>query len=88
MNEEMVLEIGQTAMFVSLQVAGPLMIVGLLVGLTVAVVQALTTIQEMTLTFVPKILAMFLALIVFLPFMMATLIEFTQQMFDRMIVLG
>jgi flagellar biosynthesis protein FliQ len=49
----------------------------------VALLQALTTIQEMTLTFVPKIVAMLLALVLFLPFMLTTLIEFTQRLFER-----
>jgi flagellar biosynthesis protein FliQ len=49
----------------------------------VALLQALTTIQEMTLTFVPKIVAMLLALVLFLPFMLTTLIEFAQRVFER-----
>ena len=64
------------------------MMAGLLIGLIIALFQALTTIQEMTLTFVPKILVIFASLIVFLPFMMTTLIEFSQQLFDLMGSLG
>jgi flagellar biosynthetic protein FliQ len=61
---------------------------GLAVGLTIALFQALTTIQEITLTFVPKIFIIFLAVIVFLPFMMTTVIEFAQRLYGRMATLS
>lgn len=88
MNEAAVLEIGRNGIWVVLKLAGPIMIAGLLIGLLIALFQALTTIQEMTLTFVPKILVIFLSIIMFLPFMMTTLIEFTHQLFGLMVVLG
>lgn len=83
MNEITVLELGREATWVMMLVAGPLLVVGTVVGVVVALLQALTTIQEMTLTFVPKIVAMLLALVLFLPFMLTTLIEFTQRLFER-----
>ena len=85
MNETAVLEIGREATWVLLLVAAPMLIVGTLVGIAVALLQALTTIQESTLTFVPKIVAMMLAMILFLPFMTTSLIEFTQRLFDRIV---
>ena len=88
MNEVEVLQVAREALTVVLKTAGPIMGAGLLVGLIIALFQALTTIQEMTLTFVPKILVIFVAIIVFLPFMMTTVIEFSQQLFDRMIAIG
>ncbi|MCH7956828.1 MAG: flagellar biosynthesis protein FliQ [Proteobacteria bacterium] len=88
MNEVDVLEVGQEALFVVLKTSGPIMLSGLAIGLIIALFQALTTIQEMTLTFVPKIIVIFLAIIVFLPFMMTTVIEFARQLFDRMVALG
>ena len=88
MDEVAVLEIGREALFVILKVSGPIMMAGLLIGLVIALFQALTTIQEMTLTFVPKILLIFVAIVVFLPFMMTTVIEFANGLFDRMIALG
>lgn len=88
MNEAAVLELGRESMWVVLKIAGPIMMMGLLIGLIIALFQALTTIQEMTLTFVPKIIVIFGAVIVFLPFMMTTIIEFTQRLFDRMTALG
>jgi len=88
MNEADVLEVGREALFVVLKTSGPIMLAGLAIGLVIALFQALTTIQEMTLTFVPKIIVIFLAIIVFLPFMMTTVIEFARHLFDRMVALG
>ncbi len=88
MDEAAVLEIGRSGIWVVLQLAGPIMLSGLLIGLLIALFQALTTIQEMTLTFVPKILVIFSALIFFLPFMMTTLKEFTQQLYSLIVTLG
>lgn len=88
MNEAAVVEIGREALWVIIQVAGPIMMAGLAIGLTIALFQALTTIQEMTLTFVPKILVIFTAVILFLPWMMQVVTVFANQMFDRMISLG
>ena len=88
MNEAAVLEIGRNGVWVVLKLAGPIMLSGLLIGLAIALFQALTTIQEMTLTFVPKILVIFVSLILFLPFMITTLVEFTHQLFDIMVSLG
>ncbi len=88
MNEAAVLEIGRNGVWVVLKLAGPIMMSGLLIGLAIALFQALTTIQEMTLTFVPKILVIFVSLILFLPFMITTLVEFTHQLFDVMVSLG
>ncbi len=85
MNEAAVLEVGARSLEVILLVSAPIMIAGLAIGLVIALFQALTSIQEMTLTFVPKIIVIFIATIVFLPFMMTTLIDFTQDLFDRMI---
>jgi flagellar biosynthetic protein FliQ len=63
--------------------SAPVMLVGLVVGLGVSLLQTLTQIQEQTLVFVPKILAIFLALLVFLPIMGAMLGRFTQEIFQR-----
>lgn len=88
MDEAAVLEIGRSGIWVVLQLAGPIMLAGLLIGLLIALFQALTTIQEMTLTFVPKILVIFVSLILFLPFMMTTLKEFAHQLFSLIVILG
>ena len=85
MNEADVLGVGREALLVVLKTSGPIMLSGLAIGLIIALFQALTTIQEMTLTFVPKIIVIFFAIIVFLPFMMTTVIEFARNLFDRMV---
>jgi len=88
MNEAAVIEIGREALWVILKTAGPIMAAGLAIGLLIALFQALTTIQEMTLTFVPKILVIFTSVILFLPWMMSTVTIFARQLFDRMVALG
>ena len=88
MTETTVLEIATGALWVILQTAGPIMAAGLTIGLIIALFQALTTIQEMTLTFVPKIIVIFIAIVVFLPFMMTTVIEYSLTLFYRISVMG
>jgi len=88
MNQVDVLDIAHSALWVVLQTSGPIMLAGLVIGLIIALFQALTTIQEMTLTFVPKIIVIFIAIIVFLPYMMTTLIEYSLTLFDRISVMG
>jgi len=78
-----VIDITRDALWVLIKVAGPVMLVGLVVGVLVSLVQALTQIQEATLTFVPKILAIFAALLVFMPFMIATMISFMNEIAAR-----
>ena len=88
MNDITVVEIGSAALFVVLKTSGPIMLSGLIIGLAISLFQALTSIQEMTLTFVPKIMVIFLSIIVFLPFMITTVIEFGQSLFGRIAGLG
>ncbi len=88
MDEASILAVGRDALSVILWTAGPIMLTGLLVGLAIALFQALTTIQELTLTFVPKILVIFISIIVFLPFMMTTVLEFSRRLFDHITLLG
>lgn len=83
-----VLDIARDAIYVTLQVGAPIMLVALLVGLIVSLLQALTQIQEMTLAFVPKIIVIFVSLLLFLPFMMSTLTGFAERMADRIVSLG
>jgi len=88
MNQVDVLEVGREALWLVLSTAGPIMMAGLLIGIIIALFQALTTIQEMTLTFVPKILIIFMALVVFLPYMMTNMMEFTARLFDKMVIVN
>lgn len=68
-----VLDVGREGLIVLLKVSAPPMLIGLAVGLVIALFQALTQIQEMTLVFVPKIIAIFVTMLVAMPFMAATL---------------
>lgn len=88
MSETEIIAVFREAVVVALVIAAPALIIGLAVGLVVSLFQALTQIQEMTLAFVPKIVAIFLSLIVFIPWMLAELVDFTRQLADRAIGLG
>jgi flagellar biosynthesis protein FliQ len=79
------IEIGREAIIVAIKLGAPAMLLALAVGLAIAFLQALTQIQEMTLTFVPKMLVILVSLIVFLPFMLATLTDFTQSLMSRIV---
>jgi flagellar biosynthetic protein FliQ len=78
-----VLDLGRDALWTTVWMCAPVMIAGLVVGLVIAFFQALTQIQEMTLVFVPKIIAIFAALLIFLPLMGALLAGFSEQIFIR-----
>ena len=88
MNQADVLEISRLTFLVILKAGGPIMAAGLVIGLIIAIFQTLTSIQEMTLTFVPKIIIIFGAVIIFMPFMMTSVIEFTNTLYDKIIGLG
>ena len=88
MNEMEVLDIARDGMMVMLLVAAPMLLTGLVVGLGISIFQTLTHIQEMTLTFIPKILAVFTALVIFLPWMLSELTEFMQRIMDKIVALG
>ncbi|HCX13860.1 MAG TPA: flagellar biosynthetic protein FliQ [Rhodospirillaceae bacterium] len=88
MNEMEVLDIARDGMSTMLLVVGPLLLVGLAVGLIISIFQTLTHIQEMTLTFIPKIVAVFGAMIIFMPFMVTELTEFMHRIMDKIVSLG
>jgi flagellar biosynthetic protein FliQ len=83
MTPETVIELGQMAMKTTLMVAGPMLAAGMLVGLTISIFQAATHINEMTMTFVPKIIAVFVVLILALPWIIKQLTAFTLEIFER-----
>jgi flagellar biosynthetic protein FliQ len=80
---ESVVEIGQYAMKTVVMVSGPMLLAGMIVGLVISIFQAATQINEMTMTFVPKILAVFVVLIVTLPWTIQQMTSFTEAMFNR-----
>ncbi len=81
MTEEAIVGIGQRAIIVALELAAPALVLALVVGVAVSVLQAVTQIQEMTLAFVPKILAVIAAFVLFGPWMMRVLVEYTRELF-------
>ncbi len=83
MDEAALLEIVRTAVIVTLKIGVPVMLISLVVGLIISLFQALTQIQEATLTFVPKILVVFASLLLLAPFMLHTLVDFTEQIMAR-----
>jgi len=88
MNETEVIEICREAILVMLRVVGPVLLAGLIVGIVISLIQAVTQIQEQTLVFIPKMLVIFGLTIWLLPFMMATLGGFTQSLTDRIVQIG
>ena len=81
MGAQQVIELGQSAVYTTLLVAAPLLGLSLLVGLIVSLFQATTQIQEQTLAFIPKIIAVFVAVLIFGPWMLSQLIHFTHNLF-------
>lgn len=82
------ISLARDAIVVMLQIGTPIMLIALAVGLVISLVQALTQIQEMTLTFVPKILIIFVSLIFLMPFMLSTLVGFTRGLMDTIVAGG
>jgi len=85
MNEVEVLDISREAIFTLVKVVTPVLLVALFIGLIVGIFQALTQIQEMTLAFVPKILSVFVTIILLFPFMLNQMQMLTDTLFDKII---
>ena len=83
MNGAEVLDVGRDAIWLTLQLCAPVLIVGLVVGVGVGLMQALTQIQEATLVYAPKIVAIFLSLLLFLPMMGALMSGFMREIAAR-----
>jgi flagellar biosynthetic protein FliQ len=82
MTPEMVLDIGRDALWVIALLSAPMLLSALAVGLFVGMIQAATQIQEMTLTFIPKLIVLALALLIAGPWMLAVLTDFTTDLFQ------
>ena len=85
MNANDAIDLAHETVMVALKLGGPVMLLALVVGLIVSFIQALMQIQEMTLTFVPKMVVILLSLLVLLPFMLSTLTDFTESLVSRII---
>lgn len=82
MSPQMVLDLLQEAFKISLELALPVMLSTLVVGVAISIVQSITSIQEQTMVFVPKMIAVFLALLVCFSWMMSTILNFTADLFN------
>jgi flagellar biosynthesis protein FliQ len=82
-DQAAILDIARETVFVTLKLGAPILLLALVAGVAISLLQALTQMQEMTLSFVPKILAILLSLIIFLPFMLTTLMDFTHELMDH-----
>ncbi len=83
MTPDFIVSIGKETIWMVLLVGAPMLILGSIVGIAIAVFQAATQIHEMTLTFVPKIIAVMVALLLFLPWIMRVLIDFTVRIYTN-----
>jgi flagellar biosynthesis protein FliQ len=84
LSPEYIMKLAGEAMYAVLKASAPMMIIALVVGLVVSIFQATTQIQEQTLAFVPKILAVFISILIFGPWIMTTLVEFTYNLLNNL----
>ncbi|MCJ7507514.1 MAG: flagellar biosynthesis protein FliQ [candidate division Zixibacteria bacterium] len=82
MTTEFVIGIGREAILITLMVSAPMLVFGLVVGLAVSILQAVTQVHEMTLIFIPKIIAVALALLIFLPWILNKVVDFTAKLIN------
>ena len=82
MDPDFVISLLQETLSTTLQLAGPLLLISMVVGLVISIIQAATQIQEMTLVFVPKMLAVFAGMVIFGAFMLDAIARFTFMIFD------
>lgn len=83
MDTAMVIDLGRQALLIIALVSAPLLLVALGVGLSIGIIQAATSINEMTLSFIPKLVSIALALMLFGSWMLVTLVDFTRSIFER-----
>ena len=84
MTTEFVIGLAGQAIFVTLKAAAPMLVLGLVIGLIISVFQATTHIQEQTLAFVPKIVAVFASVLIFGPWILNTLVDFTYNLLNNL----
>ena len=83
MDTALVIDLGRHAMWTAILVCAPLLLIALLVGVAIGVIQAATSVNEATLSFIPKLLALALALLAFGSWQLVTLVDFTRAIFQR-----
>jgi flagellar biosynthesis protein FliQ len=83
-NPDFAIQVARQALIITLLLSAPMLFFGLLVGLLISILQAVTQVNEMTLTFIPKIIAIMAAFIIFLPWLLRTIMDFTVWIFTLM----
>lgn len=84
MSQESVIAIAEQGIWTVLLIAGPLLILALVIGLIVSIFQATTQIQEQTLAFIPKIIAVLVGIVIFGPWMLSTMVSYTNEIFSNL----
>ncbi|MES2983786.1 MAG: flagellar biosynthesis protein FliQ [Pseudomonadota bacterium] len=87
MESAEMMDLAREGIWVLLLVSAPMMVTALVVGLAVSLVQALTQIQETTLTFVPKLVSMLLVMVLAMPYMLQSLEDYGQKLFERIAII-
>lgn len=88
MNETDIVDIARESILVMLRVGGPILLIGLAIGVVISLIQTVTQIQEATLAFVPKLIVMSVALLILLPFMLNSLSSYTEGLMGRVAAMG
>ncbi len=83
MSQQFVIHLGREVFFTAIIIAAPMLLAGLIVGVTISVIQTATSIQEQTLTFIPKIVAVVFSIILFFPWMMNTILSFATELISN-----
>jgi flagellar biosynthesis protein FliQ len=81
MNQDTVINLATQAMMLSLKIAGPILLLGLIIGLLVSIFQAVTSIQEQSLSFIPKIVGVAVLIVVLGPWMLGQLVDYVQNLY-------
>ena len=84
MNQDMILKLAKDTLQITLMISGPMLLVSLVVGIVVSIAQVVTSIQDMTLSFVPRVIAVFVAFLLIFPWIMNILIAFTAQLYGHL----
>ena len=84
MSQEMILKLARDTLQVTLMISGPMLVVALVIGILVSIAQVVTSIQDMTLSFVPRVIAVFLTFLFVFPWIMSTLLAFTSQLYGHL----
>lgn len=84
MTEDIVISLGRDAIWTTIALAGPLLLAALVVGLVVSIIQAVTQINESTLTFIPKMLAIVVVLVIMAPWMTQMITSYTTELFTNL----